>query len=207
MIQGMKVRYIFTGTPRSGTGFTSQLLTSGGLKIGHEMVFGMPSFGFYPKGAVGDSSWMAVPHLREYPDAKKIHIVRDPLKTISSMFHAGHLSDQSIGSNPYCFYKVRHLPEIMQWKDLDRYLFFWTVWNNVAEKECEKTFKLENIAKNPSPIFKHLGVDTKGKELYKKVYNQYSGVSYLNMKDLKKCNKSLVNTLVKQAKKYGYNLK
>jgi len=206
-IQGMKIRYIITGTPRSGTGFTSQLLTSGGLKIGHEMFFGMPGAGFYPAGAVGDSSWLAVPYLRAYPDAKKIHIVRNPLKTISSMLHAQNLEDLQIANNMYCYYKVKHLPEIMQWKGLNRYLFFWTVWNNVAEKECDKFFQLEKISKNPSPLFKHLGIDIKGKTLYKKVYNQYQDVKYLTMKDIKKCDKSLVKTLVEQAGKYGYKLK
>ena len=206
-IQGSIIQYIVTGTPRSGTGFTSQLLTSGGLKIGHEMFFGMPGAGFYPRGAVGDCSWLAVPYLRNYPNAKKIHIVRNPLKTISSMLHARNLDDVQIANNMYCYYKVKHLPEIMQWKGLNRYLFFWTVWNNVAEKECEKRFKLENIAKNPAPLFKHLGINTKGKKLYKKVYNQYSDVSYLKLKDLKGCEKSLVKTFVEQAKKYGYNLK
>lgn len=205
-IQGHEIKYIFTGTPRSGTGFVSQLLTSGGLKIGHEMFFGMPGIGFYPKGAVGDSSWLAVPSLRDYMDITRIHIVRNPLKTISSMLHMNILGDDVIGSDIYCLYKVRNLPEIMQWSGLDRYIFFWSVWNNVAEKECEKTFKLENISKNPSQLFKYLKIDVKGKKLNKKPYNSYVDVKHLTMKDLKSCNKSLLKTLVEQSKKYGYKL-
>ncbi len=206
-IQGTKIRYIFTGTPRSGTGFTSQLLTSGGLKVGHEMFFGMPGFGYYPKGAVGDCSWLALPHLASYPDAKKIHIVRDPLKTISSLVHSRILDDGVIGGNMYGLYKAKNLPELLEWKGLNRYIFFWTVWNNVAEKECEKMFRLEDISKRPSTLFKYLGISTKGKKLYKKKYNAYSGVKYFELKDLKDVEPSLMKTFIEQAKRYGYDLK
>ena len=118
-IQGHKIQYIFTGTPRSGSGFVSQLLTSGGLKIGHEMFFGMPGHGFYPRGAVGDSSWLALPLLNMYPEAKKIHVVRDPLKTISSLAHSRIMDDEIIGGNMYGLYKAKNLPELMQWKGLN----------------------------------------------------------------------------------------
>lgn len=170
------------------------------------MFFGMPGYGFYSKGAIGDSSWLALPLLNMYPDAKKIHVVRDPLKTISSLIHSRIMDDDVIGRNMYGLYKAKNLPELMQWKGFDRYIFFWTVWNNVAMKECEKTFKLENISKNPAPLFKYLKVDTKGKKLFKKKYNAYNDVKQLKMSDLKDCDNDLLKNFKILAEKLGYKL-
>lgn len=202
-----KLKFIFTGTPCSGTGYVSQMLTDAGMPTGHEMFFGMPGVGFFPKNAVADSSWLAVPLLQHCQETRRIHIVRDPLKTISSMMALRHLEEDKIGVNMFSLYTVVNLPEVMKFKGIDRYLFFWSVWNNVAEKECEKTFRLEDIIKNPKPFFKYLGIEPKGAKPYKEVYNALKSVAYLKKKDLKGCNKSLVQNMEKQAKKYGYTLK
>jgi len=205
---GFNLKYIIASTPRSSTGYLSQLFTSAGVPIGHEMFYGMPGNGFYPKNAVGDSSWLAVPHLRseQLKDATVIHLVRNPLKTVSSMFHAQNLEDRNLGTNIYCMYKLKCLPDILKYKGLDRYLFFWTVWHKEIDLRTDKLYRIESINKNPKKIFADLGIDISKKKLYTKKYNAYKDVSYLKLKDLKGCNPILVKEFKELTKKYGYKL-
>ena len=201
-----KLQYIFTGTPRSGTGYISQLLTSAGVPIGHEMFYGMPGAGFFPKNAVGDSSWLAVPSLKNYKKEQIFHIVRDPLKTITSLYRIRCLEDVNLVKNSYSNFKAIHLPEIMKYEGLDRYIFFWLVWNDVAAKEASGTYKLENIVKNPKTFLKKIGIDPGDRKLFTKVYNQLPKDKYFTLKDLKNCDKGLLKNLKAASKRYGYNI-
>ena len=83
------MRYIATGTGHSGTGYVSRLLSSCGLRVGHEAVFranGTTEYHSDVAGAWdGDSSWAAAPFVRDWPEATIIHAVRHPLATIQSL--------------------------------------------------------------------------------------------------------------------------
>jgi hypothetical protein len=88
------LKIIATGTGRSGTGFIAKLLSSAGIKCGHERFFSHGGLDkaeqIYKKhwvGTIGESSWLAVPFLDSdlLKDALIIHVVRHPKKVIESM--------------------------------------------------------------------------------------------------------------------------
>jgi hypothetical protein len=141
--------FVVTGTGRSGTTYTAQLLTSVGWACGHEDVFTptldrFDGFGDY----VGDASWLAVPHLDGLPaDVPVIHQVRDPLATIRSLasvaffrhwwtpralkFTAQHtLLRRSPSRGPFHAFARRHFPEVWEhWSPFTRAARHWVDWN------------------------------------------------------------------------------
>lgn len=202
----LEVKYVVTGTPRSATRFMGQLFTSVGIPIGHEMFYGMPGCGIYVDDAKGDSSWLAVPHLESIKNAGAIiiHIVRNPLKVVSSLHHSQINFDNPM-DNMFTIYKVKHLPSIYRYQGLDRYLHFYIEWNKQIEKYADFRFRIEDLDKDPHILFDKIGVDIKGKKLHDdRRTNAYKDVEYLTLKDLDKC--SLKNEFLSVAKKYGYNL-
>lgn len=200
-----KLKFIVSGTPRSGTGFMSQLLTSGGVNCGHEMFFGMPGCGFFINDAIAESSWLSAPFLEREKEkgTKIIHITRDPLKAISSMMNLEFLHNPPM--NIYSIYSIQHTPGIMQVEGFDRYAFFYIFWNSMVSKYADHTFKLEDLVKDPKPLFKALGVKTGRKKLLTEKYNSRGKIKYLKMKDVKKF--IYADLLKDYAKSLGYNLK
>lgn len=80
--------FVVAATPRSGTTFTSVVLSNMGYRCGHEQVFSpRKPWGFHGwRGFQGDASCYSVPYLKELPrDTLLIHQVRDPLATIRSL--------------------------------------------------------------------------------------------------------------------------
>jgi hypothetical protein len=205
-IKGRKLKYVITGTPRSGTGYMAKLFTSAGVPIGHEMFFGQPGHGYYPKGAVGDSSWMAVPFIHNFmgEGVQIIHVVRDPLKVVSSMHQGKHLDNQVMETNEYSMFKRKRLPSMMRFHGLDRYLYFWTAWNKEISNLCQARFKLEEVVKDPTDILKTLGIRYKDKELYVKKYNQRENPKYFKLEDLHRCNRDIKKKFLTLAESYGY---
>jgi len=105
----MRLKFIVTGTGRSGTVYMARILTSLGVQCGHESVFNQGKerevvgrvYGFVDltiskvadnqgwlelENIVADSSYMAVPYLRHeiVESIPVIHVVREPLAVISS---------------------------------------------------------------------------------------------------------------------------
>ena len=75
-------RFVVVGTGRSGTAYTARLLTAAGITTGHEEWWSVS--GWQRKGLVGDSSWFAAPHLRDF-DGFVFNQVRDPLAVVNSL--------------------------------------------------------------------------------------------------------------------------
>jgi hypothetical protein len=85
---GAARHFVVAATPRSGTTFTSVVLTNIGLRCGHEQVFSpRKPWGFHGwRGYLGDASCYSAPYLQELPrDTLLIHQVRNPLATIRSL--------------------------------------------------------------------------------------------------------------------------
>lgn len=82
----MPRRFLITGCGRSGTLYTSQLLTAAGVACGHESACRVSGF----KGMgdlVGEASWYAAAYLEDLPDdVVVIHQVRQPLAVASSWY-------------------------------------------------------------------------------------------------------------------------
>ena len=82
------IKYVVVSSPRSGTGYTAEVLNRLGLNCGHETWF-FPGRTLYQKHGEkfwGDSSWLAVPFLVKMPMGTLIlHQLRNPIKTLDSM--------------------------------------------------------------------------------------------------------------------------
>ena len=202
----MKLDYIITGTPRSASRYMAELFTSVGIHISHELIFGMPGLFHIPtpgEDIEGDSSWLAVPLLNAYENVNKIHVVRNPIKVISSMKSKNFLE---VGdSNLYTNYVFHCMPNIDQYEGLDRYLYFWIHWNESAEYFIDKFYRIEDITKSPKKFFDSIGVSVpKGTEFFKGKSNIYDRGKDISMSSFKSC--ELYGQLVDRAAHYGYKL-
>jgi len=200
-------KLIVTGCPRSGTAFMARLLTEGGISCNHEFFYGMPGISIVRNKAIAEASWLAVPYLerdKKAWDAKVIHIIRNPLKQISSLAHMHCLEDYNFEANPYTFFKGLHLPRLKRHGLLDRYIYFWIKWNLWAEKYADLTYRLEDIVKDPQEVFDDLGYDTTGKKFDLSKENNYTDVKQLALEDFKGC--VYYDELIAEAKRYNYDL-
>lgn len=137
----IKLQLIGTGTGRCGTRYVARLLSSAGLLCGHEYFFSFPGLSEARRRLrqernpyVGDTSWLAVPHLdsEELRDALVIHIVRHPRDVIGSMIRV-----PARLAPPYDAYVHRHLPIMWAYDDdIDKATLRYTGWNRWIERLC-----------------------------------------------------------------------
>jgi hypothetical protein len=146
----VQIRYVIASTPRSGTAYISQVLSSLGLECGHERFFGVSCMSFGKEvcnptkreywtrrnNALGDSSWLVVPHLACLPkEAKIIHIVRDPIASLNSMIHTDHFRwdiNDDHWTRKYAQYIFKELGQVA-WPDdqLGRAQLFYVQWHKL----------------------------------------------------------------------------
>ena len=204
------MKYLIVGTPRSGTTFMSKLFTSAGWPTNHEAWFGNPGYGTWLRDATGEASWMALPFTEEVKrrnkDARIVHIIRNPLKVISSLMHSNFLTYKAFQRNAYTMYLKSQLPEIVAYEDLDRYIFFWMRWNQECRKRADLTYRIEDINKDLGKIFKDLKMEVKEDVEFHsdKKTNGYKGVKQMKLKDFEEC--VFYDEFIKVAKEFGYEL-
>ena len=129
---------LITGSSRSGTTYIANVLTEAGLEIGHEHL-----------KADGCSSWLMNVKTNHAPYGyirtdlvhyqHIFHQVRDPLKTISSIFSTEK-------EKAFIFFK-EYIPEIDREKDsrLVQSAKYWYYWNLKAEAQAEWRYKIEEL--------------------------------------------------------------
>lgn len=152
------ISYVVVATPRSGTGFISEVLKNLGLSCGHERFYGpqrakpgmhvrnpfKKEYWYGKRNTLGDSSWLAVPFLSELPKGSTIiHQVRDPLKSLNSMIHTQCLDwDQDIDPDQkmYAEFIFNHMKDHKWPKDpLGRAQLFWVKWHKMILKETKRS--------------------------------------------------------------------
>lgn len=182
----MNYQYVGCGACRSGTMFLANLMTQGGIPMGHEAFLGLPFGGIVVPNMVGEVSWLGVPFIgREKANgAKIIQIVRNPLKTISSMVHSRVLEDHCFRSNLYTMFKEIFIPEIRRYRLMDRYMLYYLKWNEMITPHADLVYRLEDLVKNPKELFDDLGVDVSKVKFDLKKKNSYKGVKQLKLEDL-----------------------
>lgn len=127
---------IVTGTGRSGTGYMAKLLTKCGLSIGHEKKF--TPYGVKQSKFEHDSSWLAVPHIKE----PTVLILRHPLKVVKSLYDIGFFAED----NQYVEFVRTYTPYTLKYEsELDECLAHWIVWNMQAEAKADLMFRLEDL--------------------------------------------------------------
>ena len=184
------LKFIVTGTGRSGTVFAAKLLTKLGIPCGHECIFNYEPFDkiarklYDPKlrelsycsthdlsikkdnpeelekwtegeKTIAESSYMAAPYLNlpELKNVKIIHLIRNPLKVISSFVKSLNYFSQNNPTNEWeikIYNNLRNLRNIHT--QIERACFYYCKWNELIENNSKKhkyiICKLENITNN-----------------------------------------------------------
>lgn len=229
------LKFVVTGTGRCGTVFMGKLLTSMGVPCGHESVFDYAApqvvldryYGIgkcvlsgvsrkdEPKDRKNwvdissiraDSSYMAVPYLSQI-DSSIIHVVRHPLKVVSSFIH--DLRYFNNGNSQYEKWIRFHVPEISNFKTpLTRACYYYVEWNSRIEKEGKSKGYLRHRIEDPNldDIFNFLEVDPKLNVYGNKKSNTMRRKRHygFDFTDLTGIHPYVKNRFFKMAEKYGY---
>lgn len=172
----MELKYLVTGLPRSGTVYMARLLTSMGLMCGHESIFTPDGLNyaietlkgkktantsyvsldqelwFNPQLQIAESSYLAAPFLDHecLNNCSIIHIIRNPLKVISSIYFDANFFNEEI-QIPYRMLVCSFLPELKQINnEIEKVVAFYVWWNNLIEqKSLGKHYIRLNIETTP----------------------------------------------------------
>jgi hypothetical protein len=147
-------RFVVTGCGRSGTQYSSELLTHAGLRCGHEQVFSPWTGLLHLRDPFilrpdldGDVSWMAVPYLdRLTRGGIVLHQLRDPLEVIRSHVGMRFLAPGELTpplwnlSGRHRYYAAVILdfrPEVFELDDeAARAARYWVLWNRAVEEQA-----------------------------------------------------------------------
>lgn len=189
---------LIIGCARSGTTYITQVLKKSGVRIGHERM-----------RKDGVCSWEMVVDTPEVPwgegrNGRKFrhifHQVRDPLKTISSVYY-------SEPARVFDFIRT-HVPEIKpEDSPLTRCAKYWYYWNLKAESQSEWTYRIEDIEKNWNEFASRIGKRLKISPLRRVPKNANTRKDHPNFtwEDLEKeLDPELYQSIRCLAQKYGY---
>lgn len=184
------LKFIVTGTGRSGSVYAAKLLTQLGIPCGHECIFNWEPFDkiisklYNPnlrqvshcsthdlvkitdepaelekwvneQQTIAESSYMAAPYLilNELKDVKIIHVVRNPLKVISSFVKSLNYFQENSPTNDWEIKIYNNLPDLKNIPtQIERACFYYCNWNDLIKNNAKNNkyilCKLENIDKN-----------------------------------------------------------
>lgn len=184
------LKFIVTGTGRSGSVYAAKLLTQLDIPCGHECIFNWEPFDqillkLYNSNlrkvshcsvhdltkivdeppelekwvdeqqTIAESSYMAAPYLmlHELKDVKIIHIVRNPIKVISSFIKSLNYFKESNPTNDWEIKIYNNLPELKNIPtQIERACYYYCNWNDLIKNNSKNNkyilCKLENIDKN-----------------------------------------------------------
>jgi hypothetical protein len=182
-----KLRYVVTGTGRSGTVYLAHLLTKSGLPCGHESVFtpwgleeaiarlegrsaiqvssmSLESCSDWLTGVgevVADSSYMSAPFLDHavLKDARIIHVVRHPMDVINSFVVGLNYFQQWIPPDPWHWFMYTHVPQLrLDYHPLERAALYYLRWNQMIEtRSAGKPYFFCPVETITSKLFVYLG--------------------------------------------------
>ena len=168
LVESSHLRFVVTGTGRSGTGYASKLFTAAGLPCGHEDYFDVwPAIGEvgvqrdmpmmlirrpYHRvresqrrrrlAIVGDASWMAVPRLVRFKGLSMLQL-RHPAKVVRSFLATGFFTDMSTHRRQRG-YALRYFG--LTGDPIEDALRWWVEWNRRAAQHCDIVFALESLS-------------------------------------------------------------
>jgi hypothetical protein len=171
----MKIKFLITGMPRSGTVYMARLLTSLEIMCGHESIFtpegiegainrlneekeiitsavssDVKEIWFDHKNQIAESSYLSVPYLDHecLNSCKIIHLVRNPIKVIISIYYDANFW-RSEGQLPYKNFVYSHFPELKEIEnEIERTVAFYVLWNEKAERKSDIRICVENCHEN-----------------------------------------------------------
>jgi hypothetical protein len=230
-----QLKFLVSGTGRSGTVFMARYLTSLGLPCGHEAIFtpeglaGAKSrlvgnkmiqsshvatrdgHNIDPAKIVADSSYLSAPFLDSelVSSAKVIHVVRNPLKVISStMIDANFFTDQS--QKPYLNLVENYIPPLRTTKTkIEKAMVYYTLWNRlVIEKSKNKEYMRIRVERDVGKkLWDFLEITEEPKKVFenKKVNSWNVRQRDLTVEDLP--DGQIKQEFIDISKEFGYNLK
>lgn len=186
--------FLITGFPRSGTKYLATVLNAVGLDVGHEELRPDGTVS-WPHIGQGFLTWTGQIEKTNFDPV--IHVVRDPLKAISS---AQTLRDESFD---YMFKYSNHPggPRGLRW-----YMWAWLKWNDFIESRAVWRFKIEDLPECYPTLFEMLGIQGVSAlpELPKNINTRPH--SNFTWTDLKREDKKLYKQIRDKAVKYGYQI-
>ena len=188
---GMRTKYLIAAHPRSGTRWIASLLQSHGLDIPHETV-----------GRDGIVSWQhIVPGKYKVKAKKVIHIVRNPIKTISSMAYV-----MDAHAFPFMFKYIGYPNVVVGHPGEERLavsMYTWYYWNKLIEERADSRLKFEDILENPFILFNELNFQPNVLRINNNRENAISHPDF-SWKNLKKRDKGLYFKILELFTEYGY---
>jgi len=159
------IDFVVTGTPRSGTTYMTSLLRELGYDCTHERCFDPWHITFAeerPDARIwGDSSWLAVPYLRELPPSTRvIHVVRNPVDAINSIVSTGQLD----WPHDYRTFIAHHWYGDRDWwpsKVAESGARFWHDWNAAIDSSgrVDLRIRLETACEQLAELFATIDPD------------------------------------------------
>jgi hypothetical protein len=176
------MRFVVTGTGRSGTGYAAKLFTAAGLSCGHEAVFtdkpglwdkAAPRHGLLPRLSEplarireerrrratyleGDASWMAAPRLSRFNGVSFLQL-RHPIPVIRSFMGTRFFSNPEKHRAQRRF-AAAHFA--VTGDDIVDAMRWWVFWNELADRAADVTYRLEDLdADLFTTLLTKLGVD------------------------------------------------
>ncbi len=162
-----RIRFVVTGTGRSGTRYIAELLSAAGVPTGHECWFGpWPGLFRGPEpihrrtpwervqgpfarlrqelrrrrcAIAGDASWLAVPYLPKFRGHVYLQ-VRHPLTFVASFLGLGILQK---ADSPYAGFLTRHFH--ITGEPISDAVRFWMEWNLRALPYAHRVWHLEDL--------------------------------------------------------------
>lgn len=186
--------YVVLGCPHSGTGYMSRLLTSAGVPCGHEDIF---TFDVRHRLDLrADSSFFAVAHVKHpiAADARKVHVVRNPLMVVRSWFYAGTYERNDNW--------MRLFVDLPLERTLEALGHRWVKWNELIETSAPDAIRVR--AEDRTAILSRLGLQ-QVRQWDDPEYNRKPGAINAPQVTLEQLG-SAAPEVKAMAERYGYNL-
>lgn len=172
----MKLKYLITGTGRSGTVNAAKLFNSIGIPCSHECLF--TNLGYVENNKINsnaaiwcnepedfdlieaESSYMAAPFLANLDDKIQIiHMIRHPIDVISSFLNGLSYFKSSSPRNPYEEFIYFHLPSLKGCPTpIERAAEYYLQWNQMIEyNSFGKKYILHRVEDGNKSLLQKLG--------------------------------------------------
>jgi hypothetical protein len=165
--------FVVTGCGRSGTAYTAALLSTVGVRCGHERLF-TPWIDAPPGPAAeldGDASWLAAPFVGALGASDLVvHQVRDPMAVVASLVGIGFFSPwrvpaEAAGDAVESVRRVasrrrrrpiradfrrflrRYAPAVELWTSpVQRAVEYWITWNGIVEERADpRRYRMQRV--------------------------------------------------------------
>lgn len=148
---------------------------------------------------VADSSWMAVPHLSKFPEAKILHVVRNPLRVIRSYVEDLGFFRSAKPQNLYEEFAYQYIPDLRQeLTAYDRCAVFFVEWNALIPNAY-----VHRIEDGLQGVYEFLG--SSGEVNIPKNTNSYRSNQPDSAISLIKLSPAIRERLIQSSSEFGYH--